>query len=84
MLHFSFLRRAHQIANMGESAKAAVLRRVDNIVKSAGDNRSYRGLELSNHMKVLLISDPTTDKSAAAMDVNIGNRRWGFVSFWGV
>lgn len=58
---------------MGESAKMGVLRRVDNIVKSAVDNRNYRGLELSNHMKVLLVSDPTTDKSAAAIDVNIGS-----------
>ncbi|KAJ8935785.1 hypothetical protein NQ314_012635 [Rhamnusium bicolor] len=48
-----------------------VLRRIDNITKSQEDNRSYRGLELVNNMKVLLVSDPNTDKSAAAMDVNI-------------
>lgn len=60
---------------MGEAAKNAVLKRMDNIVKSAGDNRNYRGLELSNHMKVLLVSDPTTDKSAAAIDVNIGKKK---------
>lgn len=58
---------------MSEGTKNAVLRRVDDIIKSAGDNRQYRGLELSNHLKVLLVSDPTTDKSAAAMDINIGN-----------
>ncbi|KAG5874566.1 hypothetical protein JTB14_019568 [Gonioctena quinquepunctata] len=50
----------------------AVLRRIDNIIKSDEDKRSYRGLELSNHMKVLLVSDPSTDKSAAAMDLNVG------------
>lgn len=71
-MHCSFFRKAHHKANMGEAAKNAVLKRVDSVVKSAGDNRSYRGLELSNHMKVLLVSDPTTDKSAAAMDVDIG------------
>lgn len=43
------------------------------IVKSENDNRSYRRLKLKNYMKVLLISDPTTDKAAAALDVNIGN-----------
>lgn len=43
------------------------------IIKSPNDKRLYRGLLLSNKMKVLLISDSTTDKSAAAMDVNIGN-----------
>uniref|UniRef100_A0A8D9BMR4 Insulin-degrading enzyme n=5 Tax=Cacopsylla melanoneura TaxID=428564 RepID=A0A8D9BMR4_9HEMI len=46
--------------------------RVNNIVKSEFDKREYRGLELQNGMKVVLISDPTTDKSAAALDVNIG------------
>lgn len=42
------------------------------IVKSAQDKRAYRGLELQNGMKVLLISDPETDKSSASIDVNIG------------
>lgn len=54
------------------AAKNMVTKRYDNIIKSAEDKRLYRGLELSNRMKVLLVSDPTTDKSAAAMDVNVG------------
>lgn len=64
-----------------DSAKnsGAVLRRADNIIKSAEDKRSYRGLELSNHMKVFLVSDPTTDKSAAAIDVNIGKLLYIFM-----
>lgn len=49
-----------------------VLQKIDNIVQSVEDKRFYRGLILSNHMKVLLVSDPETDKSAAAMDVNVG------------
>lgn len=49
-----------------------VLQRFDNIIQSVEDKRFYRGLLLSNHMKVLLVSDPATDKSAAAMDVNVG------------
>ncbi|XP_053623263.1 insulin-degrading enzyme [Plodia interpunctella] len=53
-------------------APGGVLRRVDNIVKSQVDKREYRGLELSNRLKVLLVSDPTTDKSAAALDVSVG------------
>lgn len=43
------------------------------IPKSPRDDRQYRGLQLKNEMKVLVISDPSTDKSAAAMDVHIGN-----------
>ncbi|KAJ8896493.1 hypothetical protein PR048_001837 [Dryococelus australis] len=55
------------------SSMAAVKRQVDNIVKSAEDKRLYRALELTNDLKVLLISDGTTDKSAASLDVNVGH-----------
>ena len=44
----------------------------NDIPKSPRDDRLYRALELNNHMKVLVISDPLTDKAAAAMDVHIG------------
>ena len=44
----------------------------DNIHKSPQDDRQYRGLILDNNMKILLISDPTTEKGAASMDVHIG------------
>lgn len=47
--------------------------RFNDIIKSQNDKRLYRGLILSNKMRVLLISDSTTDKSAASLDVNIGN-----------
>ncbi|XP_059607534.1 insulin-degrading enzyme [Phlebotomus argentipes] len=64
------------MANTAEtcpSRKEAVIARYDNIVKSPEDNRSYRGLLLSNDMKVLLVSDPTTERSAAAMAVDVGH-----------
>lgn len=51
----------------------SVKERYDYIIKSENDDRSYRGLKLANEMKVLLISDPTTDRGAAALDVHIGN-----------
>lgn len=72
--HFSSLGSLHTKSKMSETTvhKNGVLRRVDKIIKSAQDKRNYRGLELANHMKVLLVSDPETDKSAASMDVNIG------------
>ncbi|XP_021366935.1 insulin-degrading enzyme-like isoform X1 [Mizuhopecten yessoensis] len=44
----------------------------DKIIKSMQDKRQYRGLELMNGLKVMVISDPDTDKSSAAMDVHIG------------
>lgn len=47
---------------------------VDDIIRSPEDKRVYRGLEFSNGLKVMLVSDPTTDKSSAALDVHIGKR----------
>ena len=44
----------------------------NDVPKSPRDDRLYRGLELNNNMRVLVISDPLTDKSAAALDVHIG------------
>ncbi|XP_057329083.1 insulin-degrading enzyme-like [Microplitis mediator] len=49
-----------------------IKKRYNNIKKSVNDNRSYRGLILNNDMKVMLISDPTTQKSAATLNINIG------------
>ncbi|XP_045516771.1 insulin-degrading enzyme isoform X1 [Pieris brassicae] len=49
-----------------------VLRRYEKIIKSPEDKRVYRGLQLGNGMKVLLVSDPETEKAAAALDVNVG------------
>ncbi len=40
--------------------------------KGENDKREYRYLVLENQLRVLLISDPVTEKSAAALDVNIG------------
>ncbi|CAH2101006.1 unnamed protein product [Euphydryas editha] len=53
-------------------SSTGVIKKYDDIVKSPNDKREYRGLQLANRLKVLLISDTTTDKSAAALDVNIG------------
>ncbi|CAB3224482.1 unnamed protein product [Arctia plantaginis] len=58
--------------NAGNINIPGVVKRYDDIIKSAEDKREYRGLLLTNRLKVLLVSDPTTDKSAAAMDVNVG------------
>ncbi|CAJ0588568.1 unnamed protein product [Cylicocyclus nassatus] len=64
----------HHIRLMSAGASNSfVLRRHNDIHKSPEDQREYRGLELVNGLKVFLVSDPTTDKSAAAMDVNVGH-----------
>jgi insulysin len=42
------------------------------INKSIYDKREYRGLLLNNELRCLLISDSSTAKSAASMDVHVG------------
>ena len=42
-------------------------------VKSANDDYHYRLLTLPNEMEVLLISDPTSVKAAASLDINVGS-----------
>jgi len=59
-----------QMTNMMKSK--SILRIHNTIKKSASDKRNYHGFELKNQMKVMVISDPETDKAAAAMCVNIG------------
>ena len=43
------------------------------VIKSPADSRDYRYVKLKNGLRVLLISDPETDKAAAAVDVNTGS-----------
>ena len=45
-----------------------------NIEKPELDDRSYRLIKLSeNKLEALLVHDPTTEKSSAAMDVHVGS-----------
>ena len=43
------------------------------IEKSENDERAYRGMILKNGLRVLLISDPDANQSAASLDVNVGS-----------
>lgn len=49
-----------------------IIIKVENIQKSKYDDRFYRGSEFPNGLKALLISDPTTDTSAASLTVGAG------------
>lgn len=44
----------------------------DSLVVSPNDQRDYRTLKLNNEIEVVLVSDPTVDKSAAALSVGVG------------
>lgn len=44
----------------------------ESLVVSPNDNREYKTLKLSNEIEVVLVSDPSVDKSAAALSVGVG------------
>lgn len=46
-----------------------------NVHKSDNDSREYRYLTLSNQLRVLLVSDPGAEKSAAALNVHVGSHQ---------
>jgi secreted Zn-dependent insulinase-like peptidase len=45
----------------------------ESVVKSPNDQREYATFILPNQLKVLIVSDPSTDKAAASLDVFIGS-----------
>ncbi|MCW8884294.1 MAG: insulinase family protein, partial [Motiliproteus sp.] len=49
------------------------LLRAEGIIKSPNDPRDYQAFQLENGLKVLLISDPKTDKAAVSLDVGVGS-----------
>lgn len=43
------------------------------IVKSPNDKRMYKSIVLENQLEIMLISDPETDRAAAALDIKVGS-----------
>lgn len=44
----------------------------EKVIKSPNDERQYRTITLENQLQVMLVSDPTTEKSAASLSVDVG------------
>ncbi|MDP5213931.1 insulinase family protein [Pseudoalteromonas tunicata] len=44
----------------------------DSLVVSPNDKRAYKTLKLNNEIEVVLVSDPSVEKSAAALSVGVG------------
>jgi hypothetical protein len=45
----------------------------EDVRKRPSDDRVYRALQLPNGMRTLLISDPASNRAAAAIDVHVGS-----------
>lgn len=43
------------------------------LIKSENETRDFKYIVLPNNMKCMLISDPTADKSAASIEVQVGS-----------
>jgi len=55
------------------AACAGTPQREEGVIRGEQDSREYRYVELPNRMRVLLVSDPQTDKAAASMHVRAGS-----------
>ena len=53
-------------------ASSADSKVVATVAISPNDKREYRAIRLNNELEVVMISDPTSDKSAAALSVGVG------------
>jgi len=62
-----------QLTSPGAAAREVARADGAAVRKSPNDSRSYRYVELPNRMRVLLVSDPKTDKSAASLVVFRGS-----------
>ncbi len=62
-----------QTTNQNSTAVATnQLSPLTELAVSPNDKRSYRTLKLENNLEVILVSDPSTEKSAAALNVGVG------------
>jgi insulysin len=52
--------------------QCTILAEDSRFLKSTLDDRKYRAIRLENGLEALLVSDPTTEKSSCALDVNVG------------
>lgn len=60
--------------SVDEIVKEATLTSLDsNVVTKPNDERHYKALTLSNQLRVLLVSDSSASRSAAAVDVHVGS-----------
>ena len=56
----------------GTGGTSVELRQIE-IERSPADSRDYRAVMLDNGLEALVVSDPSADKAAAALNVNVGS-----------
>lgn len=63
----------HAVNNATSSQLSTQAETKSAIVKSPNDNREYKAITLANQLEVLLVSDPSIEKSAVALSVGVGS-----------
>ena len=61
-----------QTPSTQNNAATTVLAPLTSLAVSPNDQRDYRTVKLNNNIEVILVSDPTTKKSAAALNIGVG------------
>ncbi|GAA0813571.1 pitrilysin [Colwellia asteriadis] len=61
-----------QTPSTNTSTASPQLAPLTSLAVSPNDQREYRTLKLANNIEVILVSDPTTEKSAAALNLGVG------------
>ncbi|MEM7195385.1 MAG: insulinase family protein [Pseudomonadota bacterium] len=54
-------------------AAAGTVIAAEHPLKSSTDDKDYRYFELDNSLRVLIVSDPESDRAGASLDVHVGN-----------
>lgn len=73
IFHFLLLSACSNVAPKAPAAISVLPEPQQEIVKSPNDKRLYKSIILDNQLEVILVSDPTIEKSAAALSVNVGS-----------
>ncbi len=63
------------VASLCVKAEHPAASKITKVTKSENDSREYRYLTLTNSLRVLLISDPQAEKSAAAINIHVGSHQ---------
>lgn len=65
-------RRMMTTLHVSQMQPAVEFTKPSEVLKRALDERSYKALTMKNGIRVLLVSDPKSSRSAAALDVHVG------------
>lgn len=64
---------ADYLSDLSGATTSMSMKSDDVVVKRPNDERKYRALTLGNGLRVLLISEPSATRGAAALDVHVGS-----------